>query len=129
MAKQDLRPAALVAGAVVLGGIVFFSVQKKRGCSNLPNIWAKEGPLHLTQEAQDEAFELARYKLREYMLDEKAEYKLSDIQMYVADSLRDCSWEKLETQHQKDVWRGIGQIVNEVNQRAEQDPDGFLKSF
>ncbi len=82
----------------------------------------------MTREAQDEATELARYKIREYILAGQI-YKLSDVQMYVADELRDCSWENLETAEQKEVWGGIREIVNEVNQRAEQDPDDFLTSF
>lgn len=128
MAKEDLKPAAIAAGLVVIGGIALFASRKKRRCEKLPDIWAEEGPLHLTEWAQDEAFESARYKIREYILAGEI-YKLSDVQMYVADQLRDCAWEKLETDEQKQVWEGIRQIVNEVNQRAKQDPDGFLQSF
>ncbi len=128
MAKKDLRPAALAAGLVVIGGITLYSMRKKKRCTQLPDIWDEDGPLHLTQEAQDRAFEYARYKMREYILAGEV-YKLSDVQMHVADSLRDCKWEKLKTDHQKDVWNGIRDIVNEVNQRVKQDHDGFLKSF
>ena len=128
MAKKDLQPAVLAAGLVVVGGIVLYSMRKKSRCEKLPDIYAEEGPLHLTEDSQDRAFEAARYKLREYMLSGK-EYKLSDVQLYVADELRDCAWEKLKTDEQKAVWTGIGQIVNEVNQRARDDADGFLKSF
>ncbi len=128
MAKQNLRPAALATGIVVVGGIVLYSMRKKSRCQKLPDIWTEEGPLHMSREAQDDALELARYKIREYVLAGEI-YKLSDVQMHVADELRDCAWEKLESDEQKQVWSGIGQIVNEVNQRAKQDPDGFLKGF
>ena len=128
MANKDIQPAVLAAGLVVVGGIVLFSMRKKSRCEKLPDIYAEEGPLHLTEDSQDRAFESARYKIREYILAGEI-YKLSDVQLYVADELRDCAWEKLETDEQKAVWSGISQIVNEVNQRAKQDPDGFLKSF
>lgn len=128
MAQKDIQPAVLAAGLVVVGGIVLFSMRKKSRCEKLPDIYAEEGPLHLTEDSQDRAFEAARYKIREYILAGEV-YKLSDVQLFVADELRDCAWEKLETDEQKAVWHGIGQIVNEVNQRAKQDPDGFLKSF
>lgn len=125
--KDKIQPAVLAAGLVVVGGMVLFSMRKKNRCEKLPDIYAEEGPLHLTPDAQDSAFEAARYKLREYMLSGD-EYTLSDVNLYVADELRDCAWEKLETDEQKAVWAGIAQIVNEVNQRAK-NPDEFLKSF
>jgi len=129
MAKNtDLKPAAVAAGILVVGGVIAFSMRKKNRCAKLPDIHEKSGPLHLTSETVDEATELARYKLREYVLAGET-YKLSDVQMHVADELRDCSWENLKTDEQKEVWAGIGKIVNDVNQRAKQDPDGFLKSF
>lgn len=128
MKDENLKPAAILAGALVVGGIIAFGVRKKRRCTQLPGIWTDEGPFHMTQECQDEAFELARYKIREYILAAEV-YKLSEVQMHVADEIRDCAWEKLETDQQKEVWAGIGMVVNEVNQRAKQDPDEFLKSF
>jgi len=128
MANIDLKPAAIAAGLVVIAGAFLYSAKRKRACTELPGIWSEDGPLHLTREAQDEVMELARYKIREYMLT-SGEYTLSDVQMYVADSMRDCAWEKLNTDEQKQVWAGIKHIVNEVNQRAKQNPDGFLQSF
>lgn len=128
MSGRDIQPAVLGVGLLVIGGLFVFSSRKKRLCKNLPDIWTEEGPLHLTIEAQEDAFELSRNKIREHVI-AGGIYKLSDIQMYVADGLRDCAWEKLSTNEQKQVWSGIGEIVNEVNQRAKQDPDAFLKSF
>lgn len=126
--KKDIQPAVLAAGLIVVGGIFVYSHRKKRRCEKLPDIYSEDGPLHMTQEAQDKAFESARYKLREYMLSGK-EYKLSDIELSVADQLRDCAWETLESDEQKAVWEGISSIVNEVNEVAKVDPEGFLKSF
>jgi len=129
MAEKDkVQPAVLAAGLVVVGGIVLFSMRKKSRCEKLPDIYAEEGPLHLTQESQDRAYEAAQYKLREYMLAGES-YKFDDVVLYVADELRDCAWEKLKTDEQKAVWSGIKHIVNEVNQRAKADQDEFLKSF
>ena len=127
-AKTDFKPAVMLAGVLVVGGVIAFSVRKKRRCTKLPEIWEDEGPLHLTRETVDEAIELARHKIREYVLAGKI-YKLSDVQMYVADGLRDCSWENLKTDEQKQAWAGIREVVNDVNQRAKQDPDEFLSTF
>ena len=128
MAKKDLRPAALAAGIVVVGGVILYSMRKKKFCTELPDIWTEEGPLHLTADAQEEAFELARGKLLEYMIS-SSDYKLSDIYMYVADSLRDCAWEDPESKQQKEALGGIKTIVNQVNAEAKQDPDEFRKRY
>lgn len=128
MADSDLKPGTIAAGILVIGAVYMFSTRSKRRCTKLPDIHHEDGPLHMTREAQDEAVDLARYKIREYILAGEI-YKLSDVQMYVADELRDCSWEQLETGEQKEVWAGIREIINEVNQRAEQNPDEFLTSF
>lgn len=128
MAKENIQPIVLAAGLIALGGVVLFAAKKKKKCEKLPSIYTEEGPIHLTQASQDQAFEAARYKLREYMLANE-EYKLSDIVLHVANELRDCAWDKLKTDEQKAVWSGITQIVNEVNQLAKNDPEGFLKSF
>jgi len=127
MANEDINPAVLAAGILVVGGIYYFSTKKKKSCRELPDIWAEEGPLHMTQSAQDETFELAKYKIREYALSRKG-YTLSDIVMSVADGLRECKWEDLKTDQQKDVWKGIEQIVKSEIQSYEQDPDAWMAS-
>jgi hypothetical protein len=124
----DLRPAAFLAGMAVVGGVLIFSSRKRSACRKLPDIWSEEGPMHLTPSAQDDAFELARYKIREYVLS-NAEYKTSDIVMSVADGLRECKWESLETDQQKQVWAGIEQIVKSEIQSYRQNPDSWLASF
>lgn len=128
MGKQDLKPAAIAAGLAVVGGIIFFSSKKNHSCKKLPDIWSEEGPLHLTQEAQEDAFKLARYKIREYVLSNE-NYITSDIVMSVADGLRECKWEKLETDQQKQAWSGIEQIVKSEIQNYKQNPDNWLASF
>lgn len=126
--KTDLRPAALAAGLVVIGGIILFSKKKKAACLELPEIWSEDGPMHMTQESQDEAFDLTRYKIREYVVSTKP-YTRSDIVMAVADGLRECKWESLETDQQKEVWAGIEQIVKTEIQAYNQDPDAWMASF
>lgn len=126
--RDGLHPAAIGAGIAVVAGIFYFASQKKKACTELPDIWAEDGPLHLTIEAQEEARRLTRYKLREYMLS-MGEHTLSDLHMYVADELRDCSWENLETEKMKQVFDGIGHIVSSVNEEAKADREAFLKSF
>lgn len=126
--EKDVQPIVLAAGLIAVGGLFLFASRKKRRCEKLPGIYTEDGPIHLTKISQDRAFEAARYKLREYILAGE-EYNLSDIVLYVADELRDCSWENLKTDEQKAVWSSIMQIVNEVNQTAKDDPEEFLKSF
>jgi hypothetical protein len=128
MSKTDLRPAALAAGIVVIGGIVLFSRKKKKACLELPDIWSEEGPMHMTQSSQDQTIELARYKIREHVLAVE-KYTLSDIVMAVADGLRECKWENLETDQQKQVWSGIENIVKREIQAYNQDPDAWMASF
>ncbi len=128
MAKTDLRPAALAAGIFVIGGVVLFSRKKRKACLELPDIWSEEGPMHMTQGSQDEAIELTRYKIREYVLSAKS-YTRSDIVMAVADGLRECKWENLETDQQKQVWEGIEQIVKSEIQAYNQSPDAWMASF
>jgi len=127
MANKDLKPAAFAAGIAVVGTIAIFSMRKKKGCRELPNIWDEEGPLHMTQSAQDDAFELTRYKIREYVLSNE-DYTLSDIVMSVADGIKECKWEKLETDEQKEVWSGIEQIVKSEIQAYKQNPDAWMAS-
>ena len=126
--KKNIEPVVLAVGAAVIAGVVLFSANKKRRCKKLPDIYAEEGPLHLTEDAQDRAYEAARYKLREYMLANE-QYSASDVRLYVADQLRDCSWEDLDTDEQKAVWEGIGMIISEIAQQADANPDAFLSSF
>lgn len=127
MAADKVQPVVLAAGLLVVGGLVAYSMRKKSRCEKLPDIYAPEGPLHLTPDAQDLAYEAARYKLREHLLAGEPR-KFDEVVLYVADELRDCAWEKLKTDEQKAVWAGIKHIVNEVNQRAA-NPDEFLGSF
>jgi len=127
---KDLQPAAIAAGAIVVGGLLFMAHKKRKKCRELPGIWSEEGPLHLTPEAQEEAEEIARQKIKAYiMASDEPPVTLNDIVMSVADELRDCAWEDLETEHQKQVWHGIKSIVEHVNEEARQDRSAFLRSF
>lgn len=84
--------------------------------------------MHMTQSSQDQTIELARYKIREHVLAVE-KYTLSDIVMAVADGLRECKWENLETDQQKQVWSGIENIVKREIQAYNQDPDAWMASF
>lgn len=125
---KDLRPAAIAAGAVVVTGLLLMARKERKKCEKLPGIWDEDGPLHLTEEAQEDAFDLARSKFREYILQGESIESLNDISMHVADSLRDCNWEELETKQQLQAWDGIKSIVNQVNEEAR-DQEAFLRSF
>jgi len=124
MSKTDMRPAVLIAGAVVIGGVALFATKKRNSCRKLPDIWSEEGPLHLTPDAQDDAIRLAKYKIREHVLSREP-YTLADIVMSVADGLRECKWEDLETEQQRQAWAGIEQIVKSEIKAYEQNPDAW----
>jgi len=123
---KDLQPAAIAAGAIVVGGLLFLGHKKRKRCRQLPGIWEEDGPLHLTPEAQDEAHELAKYKIREYLLSSgNAPTDIEEVVSYVANNMRDCAWDDRETEHQKQVWHGIQLIVEELWEEA-QDREAFL---
>lgn len=125
---KDLQPAAIAAGVVAVAGVILFARKERKKCKELPGIWDEDGPLHLTEEAQEDAFDLSRSKFREYILQGEEVESLNDISMHVADSLRDCNWEELETKQQLQAWEGIKSIVKQVNEETK-DTEAFLRSF
>jgi len=116
--KDELRPLAIVAGVGVGLGIIYLATRKKSKCKDLPGIWADED-LHLTEEAQTEAFRLARLKMANQLM-ASGTYTLSGTQEYVADNLIECDWSDRKTDKQKQVWRAIGTIVARVAEEAKQ---------
>ncbi len=115
--QEEIRPVAIAAGIAVALGIVYFATRKSNKCKELPGIWA-EDDLHLTQEAQDEVFRLARRKLSNQIM-AKGSYTLSETQEYVANSLIECDWEERKTDKQKQVWTAIEKIVARVAEEAK----------
>lgn len=116
--RDEIRPAAIAAGVAVALGIVYLATRKGNRCKELPDIWAKDD-LHLTEEAQDEVFRLARRKLANQLM-ASGEYTLFDTQEYVANALVECDWEDRKTDKQKQVWSAIGKIVARVAEEAKQ---------
>jgi len=116
--KEEIRPLAIAAGVAVALGIVYIATRKKNKCKELTGIWA-EDDLHLTEEAQNEAFHLARRKLANQLM-ASGEYTLFDTQDYVANHLIECDWEARESDKQKQVWSAIGKIVARVAEEAKQ---------
>lgn len=125
--KDELRPLAIVAGVGVALGIVYLATRKKSKCKELPGIWVEED-LHLTEEAQEEAFRLARRKLASQLM-ATGTYTLAETHEYVADHLIDCDWSKRDTEKQKQVWRGIGTIVARVTEEAKLDTYAFATKY
>ena len=125
--KDELRPLAIVAGVGVGLGIIYLATRKKSKCKELPGIWA-EGDLHLSEEAQDEAFRLARRKMANQLM-ASGTYTLSETQAYVADNLIECDWENRKTDKQKQVWKSIGTIVARVAKEAKPDPYAFATKY
>ena len=64
MAKTAVRPEALAAGAVVMFGMALLYNRASNRCVEFNHLWKKDGPIHLQQHIQDEAFEHATTKLR-----------------------------------------------------------------
>lgn len=119
MAKKDeFRTPAIVAGVAVTAGIIYFAFRKKNRCKELPDIW-DEGDLHLTQEAQEQIFDLSRRKLASQII-ASGEYTLYETQEWVANQLVECDWEEKKTDKQKQVWTAIGKIVARVAEEAKQ---------
>ena len=127
MARIKIRPEVLGAGAAVIGGVLFFSMRKTRRCKRLPNIWTEEGPIHLTNDAQDEVFDLTEHKIREYVLADE-EFTVDDIVMAVANELKGCNWDNRKTVQQREVWDSIRLIVRkeiEISPRSPVAPPRF----
>jgi len=64
VAKDSIRPMALGLGAVTMFAMALLYNKESNRCVEFPHLWKNEGPLHLQQWVQDEAFELAAAKLR-----------------------------------------------------------------
>lgn len=128
MANDDLRPAAVAAGVLVVGGVFLFARNKKRSCTHLPGIWDERSKLHLTKDAQDEAIRLAKYSIREHVLSKEG-YTLKDIVETVACGLRECDWTELNTDQQKQAWEGVEQIVKSEINSYNSDPDLWMAGF
>jgi len=120
MAKdQSIRPAALAVGAGVTLGILYFATRKKRRCKEMSGIWSKHPPLHLTEDAQEEAFAFSRHRLASYLVGNES-YKLSDITLETAEHLEDdCDWEGKLTKRQEEVLEGLDKVVRKVSDEAK----------
>ena len=64
MAKTAVRPEALAAGAVVMFGMALLYNRASNRCVEFHDLWQKDGPIHLQQHIQDQAFDHAAMKLR-----------------------------------------------------------------
>ncbi len=125
--KDELRPIAIVAGVGVGLGIIYLATRKRSKCKELPGIW-EEDDLHLSDDAQDEVFRLARRKMANQLMS-SGTYTLAETQEYVANHLIECDWEHRKTDKQKQVWRAIGTIVARVAEEAKPDPYAFATKY
>jgi len=64
VAKTAVRSQALAAGAVVMFGMALLYSRSSNRCVEFRHLWKKDGPIHLQQHIQDEAFDHAAMKLR-----------------------------------------------------------------
>ncbi len=117
--KQDIRPAAIAVGAGVTIGILYLATRKRKRCKQMSGVWSKHAPLHLTEDAQEEAFAFARHRLASHLVGSDS-YKLSDITLQTAEHLEeDCDWEGKLTKKQEQVFEGIDKIVHKVSDEAK----------
>jgi len=126
-AKNDIQPAAIAAGVVVLGGIIFLSHKKKSDCKRLPNVYSEAPPLFLTKRTQEKAVAEAKRKIREYVFS-KEQYTAKDIAMSVANSIMDCDWSNLETDRQRSAWSSINKIVQAEIDAYQANPNQWLSN-
>jgi len=126
-AKNDIQPAAIAAGVVILGGIIFLSQKKKSDCKRLPDVYSEAPPLFLTKSAQEHAVAEAKRKIREYVFS-KEQYNANDITMSVAKSIMDCDWENLETDRQRSVMSSINKIVQAEIDAYQANPNQWLSN-
>lgn len=117
--KKDIRPAAIAVGAGVTIGILYLATRKKKRCKQMSGVWSKHPPLHLTEDAQEEAFAFARHRLASHLVGNES-YKLSEITLQTAEHLEDdCDWEGKLTKRQKQVFEGIDKVVHKVSDEAK----------
>ncbi len=125
--KDKIKPLAIGVGVAVGVGVIYLATRKRSKCKELPGIW-EEDDLHLSEEAQDEAFRLARRKLANQLM-ATGTYTLAETHEYVANHLIECDWSERKTDKQKQVWRAIGTIVARVAEEARSDSYAFATKY
>jgi len=64
VANNAIRPEALAAGVVTLLAMAFLYNKEANRCVEFDDIWKEDGPIHIKQHIQDEAFAEAQAHLR-----------------------------------------------------------------
>lgn len=129
---QDDRNAMIALGiATGVGMLAFFTGRRiVRTCTDLPDVWSEEKPLHLTVQAQKKALDFIRRKYRDYMISGPLEdnYSTDAMHLEVANYIQKCNWKSLPSLKAREVWDGLRMLVKSVEKEAESNPEAFLAS-
>lgn len=124
MNEKNISPTAVAVGVLAGLGIIYLAVQSGRKCTEFPEVWTDTNDLHMTEDAQTRALEEARGQVRAVLLADGA-FSVADIQLKVAKKVSDCDWSERKTDKAKQVWEGIGGIVNHIIGEAKTNPEKF----
>lgn len=111
MKGDAIRPEALAAGAVVIMALTFLYNKEQNRCVEFRDIWKEEGPIHLQQHVQDEAFARASIKLRSA---DAAGTQLTVFQLrdWLLDSFEPkCAWGAMESDRGKKIMQSFTDIA------------------
>lgn len=110
-----IRPEALAAGLVVAVGLYIWYQKVEGYCVDFEELWKEEGPIHIKQGVQEEAFQEAGLKLRSVdAAGAKGKYSKEELAFHVAYQIAPkCDWVSIsqgEGGRGKQVWDGFQQI-------------------
>ena len=113
---------ALLAGLGVAGTILYFMHKRHVRCSQFPDIYSENGPIHLLPEADHDVREFIAIKLDDAEtanIDLPTEKLTKMAAQHVAP---DCDWDwgNLETVKAQQIYASISTIVSYMKKQREQ---------
>lgn len=115
---NGIRPLALVAGIGTVGLVVYLAHRKHEKCTSFPDVYSKDGPIHLTPHANEQAREFIAMKLDNA---KAAGIDIPDERLIkqAAEHITDCEWEDATTTQAQQILGSIGTIVNYMKSQQE----------
>ena len=111
--KAKVYPEALLAAAAAGLGVYLLLDFSFGNCENFKGIWSDTSPLHLTEEAQNDANRKANELVREYLISNTPIVRIelqSALAKYMAS---DCSWSPAPTSGRAMMlWNSFGKIID-----------------
>ncbi len=112
-----IRPLAVAAGVGIIGLVVYLSYRKHEECTEFPEIYSANGPIHLTPDADIEVREFIALKLDDADVS-GVEISSLELTRQAAEYIADCDWAERATIKAQQIWGSIGIIANSM--KAEQ---------